>query len=291
MGETWRYLTSLVELAKDQGLIGSILREYEFLLVAADKWALQNAEDEKSRRDPKRLPFPDPWEYLIEAPCVSALHRDVFRAAQSQIIALRHLSHILQGFATLNTDWYREALAARSSGNKQRFEHAIGKVAAALIVHGQVQADDSKHYDQKLSADAMRQLQKRRQQLMHRGQGELARKSQSWPSWSKFRNAHRLPTLLAYFWTKIGTNGPPGLMFWRNEALTKFLAYWMGLSQTPPAEVKKVRQQLGLVTAGKRNHFVWDVSIKTTSAGLCVVSGFQRNEEPAFGGAIHFKLW
>ena len=41
-------------------------------------------------------------------------------------------------------------------------------------------------------------------------------------------------------------------MFFRNEALTEFLKFALQNSNLTPAAVKKTRQQLGLIPAGKK---------------------------------------
>ena len=64
---------------------------------------------------------------------------------------------------------------------------------------------------------------KRQAQLVHRGKGNEVRQPKQWPSWREFRKQNALVVVLVEWWVRCGTNGVPGLMFWRNEALTKFL--------------------------------------------------------------------
>lgn len=288
MAKSWHHISSLVELAKDRGLIGQILRYYDFALHAADKWAEENAENQEKQRDNHRLPFPDTWQYLIEAPVTSPVHTKVFRAAQSQLPALRHLSHMLQGFASLNKDWYQTGLMARKTGNKLLYNKAMGKVAAAIVLYEPVWQDVVRHGNVTVSLDAKRRLELRRKQLIHRGLGNQAREPRKFPTWTEFRKAHRLPTALAFYWVRIGDTGLPGLMFWRNEALAKFLTFWTGQSDNP-AGVKKIRQNLGLILVESRNHPVWDVELEPLVKKVCRIKILQRNGETLFHGQLRFK--
>src|SRR5437867_1832016 len=110
VNQAQRYFSSVVELAGDKGLIGQTLRPYQELLRAADKWAEQNVYSAEKHKDLNRLPLPDPWQFILDAPAVSTKSKEVFRAAQSQLGAVRHLIHIAEGIATLNTDWYQESV-------------------------------------------------------------------------------------------------------------------------------------------------------------------------------------
>jgi hypothetical protein len=123
------YFSRLAQLSKDNGLIGQVLHNYsDELLRAADKWGEQTRENQEKHQDPTRLPLPDPWQFLLDAPVVPDRDKAVFRAAQSQNVALRHLFHIAQGIATLNTDWFQQSIEAIAKGDRPAYEHAIGKV-------------------------------------------------------------------------------------------------------------------------------------------------------------------
>lgn len=286
VNQAQQYFASLVELAEDKGLIGQVLRPYQEFLRAADKWAEQNAESAKKHNDPNRLPLPDPWQFLIDAPVVSSESENVFRAAQSQLGALRHLIHIAQGIATLNKDWYGELIRARTLGDKVGYDHAVGKIADGHIIHAQVQEDVRKQNDPELVRQMDRLWQRRRAQLVHRGQGKQVNQPKRWPSWEEFRKQNGLPVVLVEWWVRCGRGGVPGLMFWRNEALTKFLKLHLDQVNLSATSIKKVRQQLGLLGVGDKDHFVWDVSVKANSAGSLEIRGCGRDGKLSFSGVI-----
>jgi len=67
-------------------MIGQELRRCEnWFLEAADKDAEWRAGYQEKHQDPNRLPFPDPWQFLLDAPAVPPNLKKVFRAAQSQL--------------------------------------------------------------------------------------------------------------------------------------------------------------------------------------------------------------
>jgi hypothetical protein len=269
---------SLVELAKDSGLIGQVLRPYQDILRAADKWAEQNADHQNQHNTPGRLPLPDPWKFLIDAPVVSHKAKAVFRAAQSQIPALSHLFHIAQGFASLNTDWYQESLNA---SDEKGFNHASSKIAHAQIFKETVQMAVRQQNDPKL-LEQMEYLKKsRRDHLVRHGRkAEIQQLSQR-PSWEHFGQKNRLPVLLADWWVRCGVDGTPGLMFWRNEALTEILQARLGQGNLNPQTVKKVRQQLRLIPASVKHHFVWECSVKYNNQ-CRTIEGYLRNGKRSF---------
>jgi len=287
MSQAQRYFCSLVELRKDKGLIGHVLRRYpEEILRAADKWAQQNADYAEKHQDPKRLPAPDPWQFLLEAPVVPVIDKSVFRAAQSQIGALRHLIHIAEGIATLNCDWHQESIKAHAKGDKAVYDHAIRKVADAHVIHARVQEDVRKENDAELLKQMEWLWNKRRAQLVHRGKGEEVRRLKQWPSWSEFSQQNKLPVALVDWWIRCGADGAPGLMFWRNEALTKFLMVHLNQSNLDSRAVKKIRQQLGLIPVGDKKHFVWEVSFEPNSTGNLQIKGFWRSGKESFCGWV-----
>jgi hypothetical protein len=77
----------------------------------------------------------------------------------------------------------------------------------------------------------------------------------------------------------------PGFMFWRNEALTKFLKVHLDQSNFNSQSVKKTRQQLGLIPVGDKKHFVWDCSIKYNN-GDRKIEGYDKNGNRSFWGEI-----
>lgn len=106
-----------------------------------------------------------------------------------------------------------------------------------------------------------------------------------WPSWNEFRKHNRLPVVLVEWWVRCGVNSVPGLMFWRNEALTKFLKIHLDQSILDPRGVKKIRQQLGLIPVGDKKHFVWDFSIQCNN-GDRKIEGYDRSGNRSFWGEI-----
>jgi len=274
-------------LSRDQGLIAQALQRYQDLLPAADKWAAQTFDYQERQLDPNRLSLPDPWQFLLEAPGVSPRDKTLFRAAQSQLPALRHLIHILAGIATLNTDWYQLSIEARTKGDKRKYFHAIGKVADVHVLNQRIQEDVRMQNNPSLLKEMERLLKKRRTRLIHQkgGRAKMER-LKKWPSWEEFEQSNRLPVVLVEWWVRCGTHGAPGLMFWRNEALTKFLQVHLDQSNLSPLAVKKIRQQLGLIPDGDKEHFVWDVSITGNSDGNYKMEGFFRSGKQSFGGVV-----
>jgi hypothetical protein len=122
-------------------------------------------------------------------------------------------------------------------------------------------------------------------QLTHRGECE---ESKNWPPYGEFREQSKLPVLLVEWWVRQGANGAPGFMFWRNEAAAEFLC--LRLNRTPadlpPAEIKKVRQRLGLIPASKNHHLIWSIVIKRNADGNRTLEGLQRSGASVFKGTI-----
>lgn len=279
------FAPSLVELAEDSGLIGQVLRRYQDFLSAADKWAEQNADYQEKHQDPNRLPVPDPWQFLLDARVVSKIDKAVFRAAQSQLRALRHLIHIAEGIATLNKDWYQESVKTKASGNKRKYEHAIRKISDAHILNERVQADVRRWNDPELLKQMNFLLKNRRAQLVRHSKGNKIEQLKKWPTWNEFGKHNRLPVALGEMWVRCGVNSVPGLMFWRNEALTKFLKIHLDQSNLDSQTVKKVRQRLGLIPVGDKDHFVWDCCIQCGN-GERKIEGYRKNGECSFWGEI-----
>lgn len=282
-----RYFASLVELSRDSGPIGQVLRRYpEWMLRAADKWAEQDFDYQKKHQDQNRLPLLDPWQFMLCARAVSSIDKAVFRAAQSQLPALRHLIHIAEGIATLKTDWYQVAVNAQAKGDKRGFNHAMRKILNGHVLKERVQRDVAMQNNPELT-EQIGQLQKaRRTQLVHRGERDKIEQLKQWPSWKEFGRNTRLPVVLVEWWVRCGVNGVPGMMFWRNEALTKFLKVYLDQTNLPPETVKKTRQQLGLIPVSEKKYIVRDFSITTKSSGDREIRGFWRNGQQSFRGVI-----
>jgi len=301
MNQVQQYFSCLVELSRDTGLIGQVLRKYQDLLPAADKWAEQSADYKKKKEDLNRLPVPDPWQFLIDAPSVPEQDKAIFRAAQSQLVALRHLGRMRMGIATLETDWHQEALQARSKGQFVRANHAANKVANGLWEIGKVSESLLDHAKTRpgLLASARSWQKRRRAQQVHSGNWDDSQPLKCWPPYETFREQNKLQILLAEWWVRQGVNGAPGFMFWRNEALTKYLYLCSGGKPSSFIEnrekrcnhVKDKRQLLKLVPVGNATHFVWDISIKVNENGDFYLVGFQRNGEKAFSGTIPKKYF
>jgi hypothetical protein len=284
-----RHFANIIELARDRGLIGDILRKHvdDWIWRAADKSAEQDTDYQRKHDDPNRLPLPNPWHFLLGLRDVPESVRAVFRAAQSQLVAIRHLGRMRMGIAKLATDWRREQIRALATGDTLRANHAAKNIANGLWqfepVVNMLQSDMKESLELLNSARVWRK--RRRAQLVHRGEWEGSRTKQ-WPSYSGFRDQNKLPTLLVEWWVRQGVNGAPGLMFWRNEAMAQF--FQLGFRQTqshlPPAEVKKVRQRLGLIPVSKDDHFVWSIRIDEDAEGSRTITGLQRNGDLAFSG-------
>ena|SRR6185437_1591454 len=128
-------------------------------------------------------------------------------------------------------------------------------------------------------------LKNRRAQLIHHGKKDKIEQLKKWPSWSEFRKHNQLPVAIVELWVRCEINSVPGLMFWRNEALTKFLKVHLDNSNINSQMVKKVRQQLGLIPVGDKEHFVWDFSVQSRN-GKREIEGHQRNGKRSFWGEI-----
>jgi hypothetical protein len=193
------------------------------------------------------------------------------------------------GIATLNTDWYQEFVTAQASGDKRKCNRALKKLADGHIIYAHVQDDVRKRNDPKLSKQMKWLWKKRRAQFTHRGKGCEVTQPKPLPSWKEFRERNGLPVVLVEWWVRCGVDGVPGLMFWRNEALTKFLKVHLDQSNLNSQMIKKTRQQLGLIPVGDKTHFAWDISIKIKNNGERETKGCSRNGEQCFSGIISPK--
>jgi hypothetical protein len=165
----------------------------------------------------------------------------------------------------------------------------LSKVAEGHIIYARVQDDVRKLNDPKLLKQMEWLWRKRRAQLVHRGQGHEMKQPRPLPSLKEFRKHNGLPVVLVDWWVRCGVDGVPGLMFWRNEALTKFLTVHLDQSNLGSQVVKKIQQQLGLIPVGNKNHFVWDFSIINKHDGKRESKGYWRNGEQCFSAVISPK--
>lgn len=265
---------SLLELSRDKGPIGQVLRRMpEWILNEAGRW-------------------PDPWKFLCGVHGVSPINRSVFEAAASATNGRLHLIHIAKGTATLNADWEAELRQARGSRNPAMIEHATRKCFTPMWQYEDFRAD-VENVDESIRDEFHRRGAEVHKELVKRGRRAEAERGNPLPGDATFQQ-FRLELTLVEWWVRQGVEGVPGFMFWRNETLTKFLYLCSGGRPQQFVEnrdrrcnyVKYVRQQLGLIPVGGKTHFVWRVSIKANSDGDYEVEGLQRNGEKAFSGII-----
>ena len=292
---------SLVELAQDKGWIGQALRRIpDELLREGDRRAEQDACLQRRRNDPNRLPFSDPWQSLLDiTPDASPLLKKICRAAQSQILAFRHISHLAIGVATPNTDWQQVNSAARAVGDNLSAAYAANKAANALSHYslaGEIRKEwihSNPALKERREADAGNWLKQRRAVLIHRSKRSEADTLKPLPRWASVRADFSLETLITELWVRIDSEGTPGLMFWRNEALTKLV---LTLRQMPQARfcnqgydyIKNFRQKLGLIPVSDSYCLIWDVKIAPCAKGGWIVKGMERNGNLIF--QKHFRL-
>jgi hypothetical protein len=289
---------SVVALAQDEGYIGQALREVPaWILREADRWAEWNADYETKHEKPDRLGLPDPWQFLLKSPAVRSCVKEVCRAAQSTLWAWHRVGRMRMGFATLNTDFHEAAMKAKAEGNEAEYNRLITKFADMAVLYARVQADvRANAKNPEIVRQMERCLKKRQAQLIHRGERKNARQSKQWQTWADFARRNRLVAVLVSWWIKLpkeivvkvpdfkipGKSGLmlesqriPGLMFFRNDALTEFLKFALQNKALTPAAVKKTRQQLGLIPVGKKNHPIWYVSFKQRRDG-----DLEMNQQP-----------
>jgi hypothetical protein len=294
------FKVSVVELAQDKGWIGQALRQIpDELLREADRRAEQDACWQKKHNDPNRLPFTNPWQFFIGLPDGSPLLKKICRAAQSQIVAFRHISHLSMGIATANTDWQQVNSEARATGDKRRAEHAATKAANALLQFNRCEEFRKEWVAHdptlraKREANAANWLKQRRAVLIHRCKRREADILKPLPQWATVRADFPLETLLSELWVRIDADGTPGLMFWRNEALTKLVLTLRQMPQTRFCNrgydyIKNFRQNLGLIPVSDSACLIWDVEISPRVQGGWPVKGMERNGNLVF--QRHFRL-
>ena len=226
-----------------------------------------------------RLPCPDPWQFLIDAPVVHEEEKQILRAAQSQIFAVRKLTHMAMGMSTLKTDWHEEAAKARAKNDRRRYKHAVGKMADALILFKEVQDDVREQGDPELLNQMEQSWNKRRARLVHRGCKAEA-KVRALPRWNAVREKLRLPAILTDCWVR--SKLCPGFLFWRNEALTELLKNLLENQSLTPDVVKQTRRRLGLIPFGHGTICIWRVTIKRRKDGKLDITGYFRDHQRAF---------
>jgi hypothetical protein len=283
-------MASVVALTKREGTgpVGHVLSLLpDWLLRAADKWAQQDADYQESHQDPNRLPLPNPWQFLLEAPCVSKEIKEVCRAAQSQLHAFRHLCGMALERASLNTDWFQAALAAQARGDTAAFDSALAKVADSLVQFDFVQRSVRDQNDPELLQAMESWRTKRREQLIHRGRGSETKSPRPKPSWTEIRDGFPVECCLVEGWVTLHPYEAPGLMFWSNRAITEWL--FARLGRDPKRQknlgrdyIKKIRQQLGLIPVSEKCPLVWNVTVKPLPQDQREIIGRQRDGKALF---------
>jgi len=274
-------LASVVELGRHKGPLGDILRMYDYMLPAADKCAEQNATYQEKHHDLNRMPLPDPWQYLLNAPAVPLVDKEVFRAAQSQIHALRLLCRMGTGSASRGKDWVAKAIKARMEGNEIAFKRCIPKVLRALTYIETVQDDVRKQNNPELMRRMLEYLKKRRKQLVHRGKTAEAM-TRPLPRLEDISKTFPLEYLIIKDWVSFADYPIPGLMFWRNQAITDYISARMGRNPFPNDYIKKARQQLGLIPVSAKAPWVWNVKVQFLKNSNFVIEGRKRNGNTLF---------
>jgi hypothetical protein len=276
---------SVVALADLPGPIGDALRLLPpRLLREADTWAELNLRRQERQGDQNPYPFPDPWQHLLDASIVSPEIQGVFRAAQSHLVALRHLCGMAQGRASLSKEWDQVAREAKATGDTSAYLHAIGKVADALVNYDFFQTAVRAEGNPELTEQMEAHLHKRRAQLVRKGKRAEADKPQP-PRAADIERIFKVPFYLVENWICFPGSDLPGLMFWRNEAITRWIAELFKRPEAPHS-IKKDRQRLGLVLVSEKNPWVWDVKVETWKDETWMITGCQRQGERIFKGRI-----
>ena len=131
-------------------------------------------------------------------------------------------------------------------------------------------------------------LKKRRAQLVRKG---LRLETEN-PSPSHAANEFKVEFYLVQNWITFPDCGIPGLMFWRNEAITRWLiARFKGAANVNYANdgldfIKKTRQRLGLIPASEKNPRIWDVKVEPGKDGKWTITLLQRDGKRILHGFV-----
>ncbi len=288
-------LSTVVEVARGESPIGAFLRQLpdsQWLLPAADRWAAQEADYQEKHNIPNRLPLPDPWQYLLDAPVVSPGAKAVCRSAQSWIWGLRRLCRLATGVATLKTDWLEDAEKAKANGNLQQSYRAMTKIADKLSPSPVFQKDTQEHAAESRIVQQMQwYVQQRRAKIVHRPYAQRAKADSFNPKFrlTEIERDFPLEFLLVESWMCFPNGGWPGLMWWGNKAVTKWVL--TRLHRNPNqfyndgrGYIKKIRQRLGLLPVSDKSPWVWDVTVKSLTDGGFEITGWGRNGNQVFNG-------
>lgn len=295
--KTFGYLdrASVASLAHHNSPIGRALSLLpDWMLREADRSAQWQYDYQAEHKKPflsDYLPLPDPYSYLLSAPAVSPKLKRVLRAAQSWLFGLRHLLRMAEGFATLTSDLYQAVADARAREDSHREARALTKLQRKFILSPLVRAEVRAQHDPKLSAEVAVLLKRRQAQISHRAHSQRDKGQPLDPILLAGALEKRFPieSYLVEAWPCF-PNGPwPGLMYWHNDAITKYLAA-LGLfnvrryRELGREHIKKVRQRLGLLPANDRWPLVWDVTITRVSLTDFSVTCHARNRDKLFKG-------
>lgn len=265
---------SILELANDKGAIGQVLSQLPvWTLKEADRW-------------------PDPWTFLCGLNGIALSSIQAFRAAQSQRAALSHLGGMAVGYATVKTDWSQEMKKAHAKGDQCSYSHAMDKVAAALTQFEVFRADErNPELAPEIRQVIRRQIEKRRGEFMKRRRKGEKDQAKPLPRARDVKEQFRLSAMLVEWWVRCGETAVPGLMFWRNEAMFKFLGTLLNQTNSTPGSLKKMRQRLGLVLVRDKAPWVWDVGVKGHNSTGWKIVGVERDGSLAFNfcGTISFN--
>ncbi len=284
---------SVAALAANESPIGHFLRSLPgWMLRAADKWAQQETDSRAKHSGPwlDYLPLPDPWRYLLDAPAISQQGKGVCLAAQSWLLGLRKLCRMAEGYGTLRTDWYEEVAKARARGDKRRESLLLAKIAAKVGLSERIQRDLQAENNPLLSEQTAVWRRKRQAQLTHRPTWQRAKADfEPMLQLTQIEKSFPLEYYLVDSWLCFPAGPWPGLMFWSNRAMTKWLFARMGKDQTSyeslgRERVKKARQRLGLIPVSDKSPIVWDVEIQRLINGGLKVIGYDRKRTLVFSG-------
>ena len=234
--------------------------------------------------------MPDPWQYLLDAPAISADAKKVFRAAQSSIAGLYKLSHMAEGCGTLSTDWFEENRQARIQGDTRRQKFFAEKIAGKIGLSKRIEQEIAAKRDPILAEQLSGYRKTRQAQLAHRCRWQ--RKSEYEPLLKllEIEKAYPLEYHLVESWPCFA-NGPlPGLMYWSNQAITKWTFTLLGTNRLKRYAnlgrdtVKKTRQRLELVPVSDTSPIVWDVDCSLSTDGCIDIKGWNRKREIVFEG-------
>lgn len=267
----------LIGLSQSKSEIGRVLRQLPiWLLKEADRREQQDweAHDRRQQHADFLLPWPDPWQFLIDTK-PEAVPREikiVCKAAQSQLHAMKRLARIGLGIATLNNDWQEVAEKAQVAEDKHRLAYALQKQSNALAFFEPTEGI-VKGYDAELLPEFERQRKDRRALLLRWNQKDEA-KVRKIPQVADEKNLRRVEYWLTEYW--VWFDPCPGLMFWSDDALCRGLSIFERV-QTSLDGLRKVRQRLGLIHAFHKNPLVTNLE----SAGSRV-TGFTRSRQKVF---------